>query len=151
MIYDPLLGSNPSASADVSDQPGSLVVDDEAPTLIVQEERPTVVVDEHGVAVVSVGVQGPPGPAFSGEAPIVTDYETLKVRIAPGTVNGQGLIWTGSAWENRQVVPAGANGTVPYKSGTSFTGDDVNLRYEASQQALYVTKIEASVLDGGNF
>lgn len=151
MIYDPLLGSTPATSVDIADQPGSLVVDDEAPTIIIQEERPTVVVDEHGVAVVSVGVQGPPGPAFSGEAPVVTDYNQLKIRLAPGTVTGQGLVWNGTGWENRQLVPAGGNGTVPYKSDAGFAGDDINLRYDPSQQALFVTKIEASVVDGGNF
>lgn len=120
--------------------------------VVIDEHHVEVVVNESLVEVVSVGIQGPPGPPGQVEtatAPLaIAGYD---VRILPGTVNGQGLIWTGSAWENRQVVPAGQNGTVPYKAGTAFAGDDVNLRYVANEQALYVTKIEASVLDGGNF
>lgn len=138
MIYDPLLGQA-QRTADYVD----------ATVVVVQEERPQVIVDERGVTVVSVGVQGPPGPDYDVVAPLQIIDKVIS--IVPGTVNGQGLIWNGSAWVNQTVVPTGMAGTIPYKSGGGYAGDDANLRYDSAIQALRVTKIESAVVDGGNF
>lgn len=194
MIYDPLLGTPPTNTSELTDRAGAVVVDGAAPTLevneqavhltvddqgmtvtpamvsmavivdespsilLVQEQRPTVIVDEHGVSVVSIGIQGPAGPSgggggssLIGQSPIVTDYGASAIRLAPGTVSGQGLVWSGTGWENRQVIPGGVNGTVPYKSGSEFSGDGTNFRYNAGEQSLFVANFTGSTMDGGNF
>jgi hypothetical protein len=60
-------------------------------------------------------------------------------------------VWSGTGWENRQVIPGGVNGTVPYKSGSEFSGDGTNFRYNAGEQSLFVANFTGSTMDGGNF
>lgn len=118
-------------------------------SLTVSELRNTVIVDQDQVTVVSVGVQGPSA-AFGAVAPLEST-EVGSLQIAPGTINGQGLLWNGTAWVPQVVVPAGANGTIPFKSGSAFDGDGGNLRYDRTQQALSVPFLNNTVIDGGNF
>lgn len=117
---------------------------------------------EEVVSVVSVGLIGPEGPVgpqglpgvaggiATAEAPLQLNTITGAVQIAPGTVNGQGLIWNGSAWAVTPVMPTGV-GALPFRAVNGFTGDAANLRYEPTEQALYVTRITNTSLDGGNF
>lgn len=137
-----------------------VIAADDDTSVTVQEEATTLLVDTEQVTVVSVSEIGPPGPAgppgppgnaYTAVAPIEVDLQDLTIQLAPGTVNGHGMLWNGSAWVNQVVVPSGAAGTVPYKDGSGYAGDDVNFRYDPSQQALRVTKLDTALVDGGNF
>lgn len=147
----------------VLDEVTQVIVAEDASDITIQEDSTYLVVSEDQVTVISAGEIGPPGPQglqgipglpgnpYTAVAPVEVDLQGVTIRLAPGTTNGQGLVWNGTAWANQVVVPAGAAGTVPYKSGSGFTGDDLNFRYDPSQQALRVTKIDTALLDGGNF
>lgn len=151
-------------------EPTAVVItgNDSAQVTIV-EDHPVVVVDDDQVVVLSVGLQGPPGapgatgaqgpagpPGASGTsaltpvAPIAIDLNANTIGLAPGTTSGQGLIWGGSVWQNQQIIPVGTNGTIPFKQGSGFSGDDTTLKYNTVTQTLAVAKVEA-ILDGGNF
>ena len=108
-------------------------------------------VKEDEVTVVSVGEQGPPGPLLSPRAPLQYSSDNQHVEIAPGSMDGQGMIWDGAGWQNAQVVPSGTDGTVPYKEGEGFAGDAANLSYDASAQTLKVARLSGATIDGGNF
>jgi hypothetical protein len=143
--------------------PRMQVVTQEVPTIvqIVEDHaRFEVVVNETQIEVVSVGIQGPIGPqgptgpqgpaggVSTASSPL--EVSNGQVALASGTVSGQGLIWSGTAWAPRAVIPTGT-GTVPYTTAQGLGGDSSNLRYEPSEQALYVTRINNASVDGGNF
>lgn len=163
MIYDPLLDKTKHAVtvAPVTDSlVSSVQVLDNRFDVVVEDTPMQVLVDGNDVTVVSAGEMGPQGPQGiqglpgsprTAVAPLEIPEATTQIRIIPGTSNGHGLIWSGTAWENQQVIPSGAAGTVPFTSESGFSGDAVNFQYDASQQALRVTKLDAALLDGGNF
>lgn len=145
----------------MSDPRMEVIVQDDRYEVTVQDDHYELIVDDTKVEVITVGIQGPPGvqgpqglPGTPGVFQTVSaplQAEVANIRIAPGTVNGQGLIWNGTAWVNTQLVPQASAGAVPYVSGAAFTGDSTNLRYEPSEQALYVSRLGNTLLDGGNF
>ena len=125
----------------------------------VVEERPNfqVLISEPQVEVVSVGIQGPPGPVgpvgppgglTAATAPLQVTGATVS--LAPGTAEGQGYIWNGASYVTKSVIPAGS-GTIPYTTTQGLGGDAPNFRYEPTEQALYVTRLNNTSLDGGNF
>jgi hypothetical protein len=128
----------------------------------VVDERPQfeVIVSETQIEVVSVGIQGPPGPQGlqgptgpSGgidQASAPLTFVNGSLFLAPGSTNGDGLIWNGTAWVSKPVVPSGL-GTIPYTTAQGFGGDNAHLRWDTGEQALHVTRINNSSLDGGNF
>jgi hypothetical protein len=145
---------------EVATEVTQVVVSEDSSEVTIQEEVVQLSVSNEDVTVVSaseIGPPGPPGPQglpgnpYTGVAPIQVDLQALTLQIAPGSINGDGLVWNGSAWAPQVLVPFGVAGTVPYKSGDGYTGDDVNFRYDPSQQALRVTKLDTALLDGGNF
>lgn len=113
--------------------------------------RNTVIVNEDNITVVSVGVQGPSAPEVTAEEPLQLINNNTVMRVAPGTVNGQGLIWNGSAWVQTAVVPAGSDGTVPFKASGAFSGDGTRFRYDTANAVLSVPFLNNAVIDGGNF
>jgi hypothetical protein len=175
VIYDPLLEAQAgsvivdpladtlSTSVQSQEQRFDIVVEDTTPTVLVDNDRVTV------VSVGEVGPSGPPGPQgpqgppgepggggggtapYSGTAPVTVDNTAFTISLVPGTINGQGLLWNGFQWEAQPVVPAGGSGTVPFKGGDGFAGDGTHFRYDINQQSLQVPKLNAALLDGGNF
>jgi len=126
----------------------------------VDDPRVEVIVSETQIEVVSVGIQGPPGPQGlqgptgpSGgidQASAPLTFVNGSLFLAPGSTNGDGLIWNGTAWVSKPVVPSGL-GTIPYTTAQGFGGDNAHLRWDTGEQALHVTRINNSSLDGGNF
>jgi hypothetical protein len=157
---DSLLPGALISSVQPEDGLPQLMVREEKLELVVDPSAISVIVDGGQVSIVSAGEVGPPGPPgpqglpgnpYTGIAPVQVDTNSLELRLAPGTINGDGLLWNGFQWAPQPVVPSGMNGTVPFKAGEGFEGDDTHFRYIADQQALRVTRLEAALLDGGNF
>lgn len=145
-------------------EPRMEVIVNEVPTTVEVLEDHTrfeIIVNETQVEVVSIGLQGPQGPVgpvgpqgpaggiVSASAPLVTT-QGGQVSLAPGSSVGDGLIWSGTAYVTKSVIPAGT-GTIPYTTAQGLGGDNANLRYDTVEQALYVTRINNTSLDGGNF
>lgn len=139
------------------------VIVHEVPTtveILEDHARFEVIVNDTQIEVVSVGMQGPPGPPGPQGPPGPStgiDQVTAPIQfvggtlsLATGTVEGQGLIWNGSAYVTKSVIPAGS-GTVPFTTSQGLGGDATNLRYDTVEQALHVTRINNTSLDGGNF
>lgn len=144
---------DPTIELSVSDLRNEVIVDDTKVHVVdvTTEPRNKVIVDDDRIMVVSVGIQGPPGQAQGVEAPLQVDPDTEVLKIAPGTINGQGLIWNGTMWVQQQVVPSGSNGTVPFKAGSAFAGDGTDFNYDSTAKALSVPFLNNTVIDGGNF
>lgn len=144
----------------IAEEGTSVSVAEDGTSVTVQDEVVQVVVDAEQVTVVAAGEVGPPGPPgpagapgnpYTAVAPVEVDLQALTIQLTPGTLDGQGMLWNGTAWVSQTVVPAGADGTIPYKVGQGMGSDDTNFRYDPSQQALRVTKLDTALLDGGNF
>ena len=152
----------PVSSVQVTDDLGAFnLVVDETPTYVeVLEDRTSfeVVVTDEIVNVVDVAVQGPQGapgpqgiPGRISEADAPLSVTGSAIRITPGTNVGQGLLYSGTAWDTAPLIPGGANGTVPFKQDLGLAGDGTKLRYDSIEQALYVPRLGNTLLDGGNF
>jgi hypothetical protein len=149
--------SDPQTEVSVDDPRVEVIVHETRVEIIDEQPRFEVIVNETQVEVVSVGIQGPPGPQgpagpsggiAQATAPLTFVNGTLF--LAPGATNGEGLIWNGTTWVSKPVIPSGV-GTIPYTTAQGLGGDNTHLRWEPGDQALHVTRINNSSLDGGNF